>query len=289
MRTLAAVALALLSMPAFAQDLLAGIDPHVLQGLLSPGDQSLVISRTVPAEFAAVRMPRELQLIGGAERSLGAGGPGAPVAVSVGYKTSGTPEAAAKLAVDALVARGGVPQAQMPTPGYGVFVFSVMTPQQTICLGELPVTLVTNAMDGTTYVVLSTQRGTTNAACNGRMRPMPPAAMMDPDLPKLQMPADPATGRPAQVSGSSGGSSQNGSTRASVRFLSQDSPANVAAHFARQLQEQGWSQDTAWNGTVTAGSQWSKARAGKPALTAALRVAATAEGLRTAILNISAR
>ena len=91
------------------------------------------------------------------------------------------------------------------------------------------------------------------------------------------------------ISSSSGGSSQNGDTRVSVRFLSQDSPANVAAHFARQLEEQGWSQDTAWNGTVTAGSQWSRVRAGRPALTAALRVAATAEGIRTAILNIGTR
>lgn len=278
---------ALLSASAFSQDLLDGIDRDVLHGLLWMGEQETVISTAVPAEFSTLRLPRQFQWIGSAERSLGGIGGTSARSIIAAYRTTLAPEAAETTAIDAL---GGTPQPALGI-GMGVFTSASLSLQKTVCVNDKSFSVIASAIDGVTYVVLQTQRGATGSVCDGRMRPSFPQNAWAGDLPKLDLPVDPASGKPAMLAGasSSGAGSAGGRSSTNAEFRLRDSAANVASHFARQMSAQGWEQDTAWSGNASAGSSWRKSRSGEPALVATLQVLAAGNDRITVSLSAGPR
>lgn len=289
MRRLSALVLgSVISAASMGQDLLAGIEPDVLRGLLLTGEQTLVATRDVPDELTSVRMPGQLRWIGSAQRTLAsAPGPGVPTVVLAAWRTDAAPAAASQMAIDALAAGGGTVQPAM-TIGQGVFKEANASPQpqpQQVCRGDKPFTVNSSAMDGVTYVVVQFQTNATGR-CDASMQRSFGAAFSA-DMPELELPVDPDTGRPARMSGS-GGSSGNDQVTARVRFAVRDSAANVASHFARQMTAQGWQPDTAWSGSATAGSSWTRPRESSSPVHAVLQVMATGEGQFSAMLKLGA-
>ncbi len=80
-------------------------------------------------------------------------------------------------------------------------------------------------------------------------------------MPTLQMPnptGGPSTGIPRSgfITGGSGGSSNDFEMRSNLNI---DWSINeLYDFFAEQLSEQGWIQDSAWNGSITGGGNWTK-------------------------------
>ena len=233
------------------------LDPDVLYGLLLPGQLRFRILPALPAELAAFQPPRELVWLGGTER-----GSAGVSQVSAVYRTNLDPDAARVAAVGALVASGWKRHTNDHFPTRNVFVSADFPAvSETYCREDRPLGVRTSALDGVTYVVLArTDAGAgINNACN-----QPPQQFartpspFDEHTPTLALPQDPATGQPAAMRGSTGGSSGNGSRRASASFALKGSAQGVASHFASQLAEQGWVADASWSGTAMAGSTWSR-------------------------------
>ncbi|HUG72599.1 MAG TPA: hypothetical protein VMK82_04165, partial [Steroidobacteraceae bacterium] len=251
MATLATVA-------AFGQGLLDCLEPDVLRALLleNQGQRAPVITGAVPPEIAALRMPGAYTWIGSAERITGRVDATTNAShVTAAWRSSLAPEAARAGVAAALAASGWEVRPQM---GAAMSVFR--TPMaQTACREGKPVNVNASAMDGVTYVLLTLQRGNnTNTTCNQPARTLPTTGTgLEPHLPRLEMPVDPATGVAARMQ-SSGASSGGGAINARAEFVVRDSAGSIARHFASQMAQQGWTSDASWSGAATAGSSWSK-------------------------------
>lgn len=237
------------------------IDPDVLYGLLLPGlqGQSFRVASVVPPELAGFKPPRQLTWLGATER--GAGG---TMQVSAVYRSSLAPEAARIAAAAALAADGWELQSSYRPLGNSVFV-SARIPglADTYCREGKPVGLLSSALDGVTYVVLSVSRVGNSAGlispCDPSSQPVArPVSALDPYMPALALPSDPATGQPVAMRSGGGGSNSDTKRRTSVSFALNASLASVAQHFASQMAAQGWAADASWSGTGTAGSTWTR-------------------------------
>jgi len=85
-------------------------------------------------------------------------------------------------------------------------------------------------------------------------------------LPALDLPDDIRNHR------GSSSSSSGDSEEISTRFESNATPHDLLGHFADQLKQQGWTADTNWQGSVTAGSAWTKTNLDDQLLSGLLRV-----------------
>lgn len=242
-----------------AQGLLDCIEPDVLHALLLPGlnGRAPVLTVTVPPELSALKMPGELTWIGSAERPAGRIDVTTnAVQVTAAWRSTLAPDAAQAAAVAALTASGWVVR---PVPGMGraMFIPPVVQFGPTACRDGRAVNVSAGAMDGTTYVLLNLQRGSSEATpCSVPERaPAAVGSAMDPYLPRLEVPADAATGTAARI-GSIGSSFGQSAVSSTAEIVSTDSATAIARIFARQLVEQGWSNDATWNGSSTAGSTW---------------------------------
>lgn len=251
------------------------VDPHVLFGLLLPFETAFKAVSTPPAELGALQPPRELTWLGGAEHVTAASSTHSAV-----YRTSLPREAARAAMATVLVAAGWKAQPAVGTTFRNIFVSSGLPGMgETYCREGTPVTLDSRVLEGVTYVVLSRQTGAGFAStCD---RPVPQiartASPLDEFLPQLELPLDPATGRPVAMRGGGGGSSAGGSRwnrRSDVSFRSKESLDSIAGHFASQLAAQGWRPDASWSGAVSAGSTWISRADDDTLLEGALQIAA---------------
>jgi len=268
MRRLTMLSIATLSgAVAFSQSPLDCIDPDVLRALLvdAPGYQTLNVSTAAAPELAAFKVPRQLTLVGTAERGRGAGTQGTsnmPSSVAAVYRTGIAPDAARTAAREALTAGGWKLHSDERMYDTNVFTSgSSPTSGETYCREGKPAGLNASALDGVTYVVLTVTRNADAAGyntCNQPPRPMRAVAGLDQYMPKLELPPDPATRQPVSLRSGGGGSSSETSRRASAGFTLKDSVANVARHFAKQMAGQGWREEASWSGLGTAGSTWTR-------------------------------
>ncbi|HUG72601.1 MAG TPA: hypothetical protein VMK82_04175 [Steroidobacteraceae bacterium] len=263
------------------------IDPDVLRGLLlvGPHSETFRITPKPPQELATFAPPRQLVWLGATER----GADGLTQASAV-YQTQLAPEAARAAAVGALTAGGWKLQSD-GRPYTNVFMSANSGPVgATYCREGSPVSLMANALDGVTYVVLSATRtdraaGFTNA-CEQPVQPMVRmTSPLDEYMPTLELPRDPATGQPVPILGGGGGGGGEAKRRASAGFKVKDSVDSVARHFASQMAGQGWHADTNWSGTGTAGSTWTRRLDDDTVLEAMLAVSAFADDRFTAVFR----
>ncbi len=274
---------------ALAQNLLSGIDPDVLKGLLWQGQagRSALVGTTVPRELSGITMPNAFSWIGSLQRDLGQlVGNTTPVQVSAAYRTALPPEAAHAQALSAMTAGGWVAQAGMPGMGMDVFVTRSQPVSQTLCRDNQPVTITANVLDGVTYVLFAATRSANNNTCDASMRArFLSSTGFEGQLPKLDLPVNPATGaQPRFMGGGSGGSGSGRNFH--TEFASSDSAGNVANHFARQMQSQGWAMDASWNGDSTAGSSWSRRPDANTTIMGTLQVTSVGDSRMRALLNV---
>lgn len=258
MRRYAFIMMAALSGAAAAQSVLDCVDPDVLRTLLSQSqmDRTAVITAEVPAEVAALKLPGEFTWIGSAERITGrVDATTNAIQVTAAWRTSLAVDAAREAAAAALRASGWE-VGEQPGMGMGVFVTAAIPVGQPACRDGQPVNFTVSALDGVSYVLFTIQRGNANLMCSTFPRSSITAGMGR-YLPRLELPFDPASGAMARMN-SSGGSSSSNSFAARAELTTQDSAANVARHFAAQMQQQGWVSDATWSGDTTAGSYWSR-------------------------------
>jgi hypothetical protein len=252
----------LFGVTALGQGLLDCVEPDVLRALLlqAQGERAPVITGAVPPELAALRMPREFTWIGSAERTVGRADATTNISqVTAAYRSSLAPDAARTATITALTASGWEVRPAMGM-GTSVFTSSAAPVTQPACREGKPVNVTVNAMNGVTYVLFAVQRGNNNSICNQPVRPemMMAGSAIARHMPRLDMPADPATGAAARMQ--SLGSSGMGDSAINVRleFSVKDSAGNLARQFATQMAQQGWASDANWTGATTAGSSWSK-------------------------------
>ncbi|HTP38102.1 MAG TPA: hypothetical protein VMI92_00865 [Steroidobacteraceae bacterium] len=272
---------------AFGQSLLDCIEPDVARTLLRQGQgaqQPPDITATVPAELSSLRMPREFTWIGSAERITGRLDATTNMSqVTAAWRTSLAPDAARAATAAALAGSGWEIRSQ---PGMSMNVFrSADQMPQTACRDGKPVNFTASPMDGVTYVLFTIQRNNNSSLiCS---QPAQPGFVtgLEKYTPHLDLPVDPATGVAVRQQGG-GTSSGGGQINARTQFTLQDSPGNVARHFAKQMAGQGWTSDANWSGTLTAGSSWSRRDAGT-VLQSTLSVTAVDEHQFVALLHIS--
>lgn len=274
---------------ALGQSLLGNIDQDVYKGLLlmAMPDKSPVISPALPKELASVRMPVEFTWIGSLERRMDAVIGTGITQTMASWRTLLPPDAARARAVEAMTAQGW--EAVQGFSGMSVFVGSDPSIAQSVCRENQPIAVSANRLDDVTYVLFALTRGNQNSICNSQMRPMMGMdTSLDPYLPKLLLPVDPATGQPASFQ--SGGSGSRGTGRSfSTGFATSASAVEVANHFAAQMAEQGWSRDVSWNGDSTAGSAWFRQPDAGTTVQASLQVTAMGDERVQAVLHVVKR
>lgn len=241
------------------------IEPDVLRALLlqSQGERLPVITAAVPMEIAALKMPREFAWIGSSERITGRVDATTNASqVTAAWRTSLAPDAARAATATALTGSGWEVRSQ-PGMSMNVFMAAAMQTSAPACRDGKPLNFTASAIDGTTYVLFTIQRGDNgNSICSQPARSgMSFTTGLEKYMPRLEMPVDPATGVAALIRGSGAGGGSGG-VSARAEFAVQDSLGNVARYFAKQMAEQGWSSDANWSGISTAGSVWSRRDAG---------------------------
>lgn len=269
----------------------ACLDPDVLHGLLLPGaGEGFRISADPPPELADFKIPRQLAWVGASERGMGAM---AQSSLSAVYRSRLAPQGARAATADALAAAGWQLQGIGLAASTNVFTTDIFQTGDTYCRDDKSVTLSASALDGVTYVVLATSRYAGRSAGLSMACEQPPrlparsASTLDAYLPTLDLPRDPATSRPVAVQGMGGGGGDDARRRMNVSFTLQDSPDNVARHFARQMAAQGWSAEANWSGTGTAGSSWQREADADTVLRATLAVSAFDGGRFAVVFHVA--
>lgn len=282
------VTAALTGAAAFGQGLLDCIEPDVLRALVlqSQGERPPVFSADVPPEIAALKVPGVFTWIGSAERITGRVDATTNASqVTAAWRSGLAPDAARAAAAAALAASGWEVRAPM---GMAVFSSAASQVPQAACRDGKPVNFAASALDGTTYLMFTLQRGTnSNSICSQPARPsVTTGTGLDQHLPRLQLPVDPSTGTEARMQ-SGGSGSGGGGFNAHAEFVLRDSASNVARQFARQMAEQGWTSDATWSGASSAGSSWSKREGGAAVVQGTLSVIALDERQFVATLRVS--
>jgi hypothetical protein len=288
MRRFPALALTLGLVPAsFGQGLLAGIDGNALHALRLTGEHSFAVGAAVPAELADLRMPRELQWVGSVDHPLfAAGTTEQPSMVTAAWRSDLPLDQAARLAANALEERGWLLVRRMRDQP-NVFQVPARMAADVWCRGPEQLTLITDSIDRVSYVVLGARRDDAAAAGCVPQRVMRPS-VPDADLPKLELPRDPKTGAPTAVHSADSNSSPGARSFSSI-FARGEPPVGVAAHFARQLVQQGWRQDAEWSGATDAGSVWSRAGSSGATVVTTLHVVDRGDGRLLALVSVSPR
>lgn len=273
------------------QGLLDCIEPDVLHTLLQagPDGQAPRFTATVPEEVSRLRVPAGFAWIGSAERAVMAGSMDAPMRVmqvTAAWRTNLGPDAAHAATAEVLASSGWEVR---PLAGFGRAVFSPPVSQlvQAACRDGKLVNFNTGVLDDTTYVLLNLQRGNVGATvCTQRAPPTATAgSVIEPFLPRLDMPLDPGTGTAARLSttGSSFGADK---ISARAEIIVKESATGVARHFARQMAEQGWTSEAQWAGASSSGSTWSKRPREGMRLHASLSVMAVDEQNIVAVFRV---
>lgn len=149
----------LFGVAAFAENPLDCVDADVLRGLIFRGTAEQVVSTELPEEMASLNIPAGFSWIGSLERNLGSAGISPLTTVTAAYRTRLSADAARIAALDALTADGWTLQPGQQGMGMGAFTSASQPTGQTACRDNQPITVTTNALDGTTYVVYAISRG----------------------------------------------------------------------------------------------------------------------------------
>lgn len=259
-RTTLALALgSAIGLPAFAESALDCIHPDVREGLmyLTP-DSDQHITPEAPAAIAALPAPASFEWIAASDRSgtlFGA------------YKTRDDADTALAAALDAVAAQGWAPDSR--ALGGQPFSLSPMEITHTVCNEGEALTLTARRVGDVTYMLYSRPAPAlaSRSSCAVASQPLAQLSALDPDMPQLDLSAiDPN----AMLRGASGSGGSDRSSR-STQIRLDAALGDVSSELARQMSQQGWAQDAAWLGSVSAGSVWQRSE-GNRQLTAHLDI-----------------
>jgi hypothetical protein len=247
-------------------------NPDILNGLvfLGRGDMKLNVTRGSPGFMGDFRVPAGFLLIGTGVRATGM--------TTVAYKTSLSGDKAHAALLAALGADGWEVE---PSQGPGN-TFNVAR-EGTVCRnGERRMLLVTQS-GGATYVSINSDTQQRRRDCNA---PDPALNMQfgraRNAVPRFQFPVGTSI---AQGGGGGGGNGRNYTT--SSRIISTETSAGLVQHLASQIAGQGWSADSGWDGSGSAGSTWRRISDGE-VTTGVLQIVKVSEGTYDVDFTIAA-
>lgn len=243
-----------ITMAAPAQQVLQCVNPDVLNSLVfnARPESRIIVKRSMPDIVAGYRAPASFTLVGSSVRGVNA-------ATTVAYKTTLQAQPAFDQLLAFLSAEGWKPEPPSQP------AFSVAATQPTAALlcrdGERRSVNV-RAIDGVRYATISSVGMIDRRDCG-----VPEAALgvaiantaaranaARANLPRFSFPAS-ATMVAAPPGGDANG---NSVVSSSARVQTEDAPASLLRHLARQLDQQGWRSDAGWSGSLGAGSAWSR-------------------------------
>ncbi len=289
MRKLTVALVFSLSSPAlFAQDLLSCLHPDVLQGLARNGIVGVgdgVVTKTLPDEMNGVAPPPAFELIG---TSVGLR------ETTVAFKADQPTPEAHEAAVAALESDGWIAQGPERTRVYydGSPTSPVPSVMTGLCLDGQNLRVGSRFIEGLSYVNYHFPYMQPGNLCGSFPGPAANVAAfrtprdLDPVMPSLRFPVDPATGN--EVAARPAGSSNNLDSRSTTAEVSVAMPHGELAEFlGAQLAAEGWTADASWNGSMTAGSTWTRTPDPGRELMATVEVAARTEATREVTFRIT--
>jgi hypothetical protein len=240
---------------ALSQDLLQCLHPDVSEGLARNsfvGVRQAEVTGSMPAVMSGISLPPEFEFIAASV------GENETVAA---FRTDLANDVAHESALAALEADGWQvvgDRANIYFAGdAGSPIPSLTAP---VCRDDRRLTVGSRDIEGTSYVnyhfpTAGLPGGCGNSLGISAVGSRADTRSLEQFMPALRFPTDPATGQPAvaRFTSSSGGSASSSSSSQVSIAMPIDS---LAAFLAAQLGPSGWTADSSWAGSVTAGSTW---------------------------------
>lgn len=253
------------------QQVLQCANPDVLNSLVfnARPEARLIVRRTMPDIVAGFRAPVAFTLIGSGVRGQ--------VTTAVAYKTALEARPALEQLSSFLADEGWKPEDQA-LPTVNVAGLPLVTAQ--LCRNGERRNIQMREQNGTRYAIISGAPTAATRECGtpslqmGIVNPMVAINAARASLPQFTFP-DSARTASRLPGGDPGGSNVVSSI---ARIESPDTPASLARLLGRQLSQQGWRGDAAWDGAVGAGSTWSRRNAEGQALVGTLEIVQAGEG-----------
>lgn len=213
------------------------------------------MSLEVPEELVGVAVPENLEFIGSSET---------PIYTVAAYKTDSMPGDALE-AVSAMLGEAQWHEYRPVGPTSGGFVSVDRPLNQSLCRDRTRISASSRRADDATFVSMNISELAEENSCDDMLSDsrrtafgMSPRFALHDHMPALTLPDGARTIDPRlAVLGS--GSFFSGSDRfvnTRVDIETDLSAQELAEHFAQQLRDQGWSDDSAWSGEVSSGSVW---------------------------------
>ena len=238
------------------EDLLACVDPNVREGLrIGAASRHNVVTGAVPEELLGVAEPERFEFIGSSE---------SPFYTIAAFRTPSTPGNALEN-VSGTLGDAGWREYRPFGPARGGFVSSYRPLNQYLCRDGNTVSVSSRLADDATYVSMNISAVPEGNSCDdmlsdprGALAARVPGLALHDRMPSLTLPEGARTRDPRQAA-LSGTGSISGSDRFLNTTVNLDTDLSAQAlvdHFARQLRDQGWSDEASWSGERSVGSVW---------------------------------
>ncbi len=246
-----AIFLAAASTNAIASDLLACIDPDVVEALVARGARSdYEITDSLPEELSDLELPDEFRLIG-TQRSLRY--------LKIAFSADEKPDQALLLIEEPLNKLGWtkieLPQTRSHSRGFQSAQMESHS-QVVLCnVDKESLSISSRGNDRGTYVFIGKSASSSGNLCisTNSMDPYAESEYTNALMPDLYLPED------AEQLGSGFGGmirSSGDDAETHIRLVTKKRADEILSYISAQLSEQGWASDSSWAGQYVSGSSW---------------------------------
>jgi hypothetical protein len=262
------VSILLLPMTSLADDPFACVDPHVTAAFLYGGyDDESSFTTSVPADFADMQLPGDLNIVGSRINKWGA---------IVVYRTTQTADQALSEITKELSSTGWSDATRESTRALGGFQTRSIPETTVFCRNDGPgiVNVTAWEINETTYVQFSRGQNPKAANCGSLLSSGHHGHSFElmSFMPVLELPKDVKT---SQGSGGGGSSDQ---VYSNVIVTTEIARSALIAFFGDQIREQDWNYDASWTGSVSSGSLWIRDDSEIGLLVGTLSITGTTDG-----------
>ena len=237
---------ALVSLSAFGQDLLQCVNPDVINTLLMVSREAPEYTLTPdrPDVLAGFSAPPEFAWIGSRSTAFD---------VKAAYRTDLEPLAARQAFVAAMQGQGF----QVLSEDDSGFVLTSPPLLTSMCRESVVGTIILREVGNARYLTVSFPNQIQPRSCEAMRNQTASVGRRGFDLiPKLITPPEVEISRRPGALPTGSGSGSNDSFTSSIEVQGVDSMSGLASLLSDQIRDQGWSADSSWSGSVSAGSTW---------------------------------